>query len=126
MLAAGNGSEDILKAMNRGPSLLNLKDADGGTAAMSAAAHCHVSVSKYLIEKKVDLNATDSDGWTALMYACTVGNKEEVELLIAAGADASIKNSDGHTAMDICKQSKKSHPLIKILDPLEPMPTVAE
>jgi ankyrin repeat protein len=60
------------------------------------------------------------------MYACTVGNKEEVELLIAAGADASIKNSDGHTAMDICKQSKKSHPLIKILDPLEPMPTVAE
>ena len=115
-----------LKAMYRGPSLLNLKDADGGTAAMSAAVHCHVSVLKYLIEKKVDLNATDSDGWTALMYACTVGNKEEVELLIAAGADASIKNSDGHTAMDICKQSKKSHPLIKILDPLEPMPTVAE
>ena len=60
------------------------------------------------------------------MYAVTVGDAVCVAKLIEAGADASIKNSDGHTAMDICKQSKKSHPLIKILDPLEPMPTVAE
>ena len=29
MIAASEGSTDILKAMNRGPSLLNLKDADG-------------------------------------------------------------------------------------------------
>ena len=115
-----------LKAMNRGPSLLNLKDADGGTAAMSAAVHCHVSVLKYLIEKKVDLNATDSDGWTALMYACTVGNKEEVELLIAAGADASIKNNDGDTAMALCKQSKKRYNLIQIIDPKEPLPDITE
>ena len=39
MIAASNGSTEILKAMGRGPSLLNLKDADGGTAAMSAAVH---------------------------------------------------------------------------------------
>lgn len=44
MIAASNGSTEILKAMGRGPSLLNLKDADGGTAAMSAAVHKHSSV----------------------------------------------------------------------------------
>ena len=48
MLAAGAGSTEILKAMNRGPSLLDLKDADGGTAAMSAAAHSHSSVLDYV------------------------------------------------------------------------------
>ena len=44
MIAASNGSTETLKAMGRGPSLLNLKDADGGTAAMSAAVHKHSSV----------------------------------------------------------------------------------
>jgi len=44
MIAASNGSTEILKAMGRGPSLLDLKDADGGTAAMSAAVHKHSSV----------------------------------------------------------------------------------
>ena len=44
MIAASNGSTEILKAMGRGPSLLNLKDADGGTAAMYAAVHKHSSV----------------------------------------------------------------------------------
>jgi hypothetical protein len=48
MLAAGAGSTDILKAMNRGPSLLNMADADGGTAAMSAAVHSHGSVLDYV------------------------------------------------------------------------------
>ena len=37
MIAASNGNTEILKALGRGPSLLNLKDADGGTAAMTAA-----------------------------------------------------------------------------------------
>ena len=44
MIAASNGSTEILKAMGRGPSLLNLKDADGGTAVMTAAVHKHSSV----------------------------------------------------------------------------------
>jgi hypothetical protein len=44
MLAASVGSVDILKALNRGPSLLDLRDADEGTAAMSAAVHSHASV----------------------------------------------------------------------------------
>jgi len=48
MLAASAGCAEILKVMNRGPSLLNLKDADGGTAAMSAAVHSHSSVLDYV------------------------------------------------------------------------------
>ena len=79
-----------------------------------------------LIQKKVDLNAVDGDGWTALMYAVSVGAAEAVSRLIAAGVDTSIKNSDGDTAMDMCKASKKRHALIQLIDPKEPMPTVAE
>lgn len=271
MIAASEGSTDILKAMNRGPSLLNLKDADGGTAAMTAAVHKHGSVLDYvrpvfsprqdrsaearsrparaqpsraperpgsiaihdaprarartparrsgrpdppararrdsprsprsprsasarakrkplegfphsrsdrdddgsipahvleagrparpsafsrtsassfpssslaltssppsspslrpktqLIEKKVDLNATDRDGWTALMYAVTVGAAEAVGKLVAAGVDVTIKNADGDTALDLAKANKKRHNLIQIINPSEPMPTVAE
>mmetsp|Transcript_26300 Transcript_26300/g.42152 ORF Transcript_26300/g.42152 Transcript_26300/m.42152 type:complete len:178 (+) Transcript_26300:127-660(+) len=126
MLAASAGCAEILKVMNRGPSLLNLKDADGGTAAMSAAVHSHSSVLDYLIEKKVDLNAVDGDGWTALMYACSVGAADAVAKLVANGADASLKNAAGDSAMDMCKASKKRHNLIQVLNPAEPMPAVAE
>ncbi len=74
----------------------------------------------------MDLNATDSDGWTALMYAVTVGDAVCVEKLVKAGADISIKNADGETAIDLCKQSKKRHPLIQIIDPKEPLPEINE
>eukprot|EP00227_Mantoniella_beaufortii_P012991 CAMPEP_0197586322 /NCGR_PEP_ID=MMETSP1326-20131121/8320_1 /TAXON_ID=1155430 /ORGANISM="Genus nov. species nov., Strain RCC2288" /LENGTH=177 /DNA_ID=CAMNT_0043150925 /DNA_START=99 /DNA_END=632 /DNA_ORIENTATION=- len=126
MLAASIGSTDVLKAMNRGPSLLDLQSADGGTAAMSAAVHSHAGVLDFLIEKKVDLNAVDEDGWTALMFACSVGSVAAVTALVKAGVNASIKNSDGATAMDLCKANKKRHGLIQILDPKEPLPTVSE
>ena len=48
MIAASNGNTEILKALGRGPSLLNLKDADGGTAAMTAAVHHHGTVLDYV------------------------------------------------------------------------------
>ena len=79
-----------------------------------------------MVAEKVDLNAQDSDGWTALMYAVTVGGAEAVSKLVAAGVDASVKNTDGDTAMDLAKANSKRHNLIQILDPKEPMPTVAE
>ena len=44
MIAAGGGHVGVLKAMQRGPSLLNLQAADGGTAAQSAAAHGQLDV----------------------------------------------------------------------------------
>merc|ERR1712164_93284 len=73
MFAASGGHVDVLKAMQRGPSLLDLPSADGGTAAMSAAAHGYADVLAYIIEKKCNLNAQDEDGWTALMYAVAAG-----------------------------------------------------
>ena len=61
MIAAGAGHVDVLKAMQRGPSMLDLKAADGGTPAMSAAVHGYKEVLDYLISKNVDLNAQDED-----------------------------------------------------------------
>ena len=74
MFAASGGHVDVLKAMQRGPSLLDLTAEDGGTPAMSAAAHGYADVLAYIIEKKCNLNAQDEDGWTALMYASQNGH----------------------------------------------------
>lgn len=79
-----------------------------------------------LIEKKVDLDAQDADGWTALMYAVTVGSAASVSALIKAGVKTETKNNDGETAMDLAKANKKRHNLIQIINPTEPLPTVAE
>jgi len=107
MFAASGGHVEVLKAMQRGPSLLDLPSADGGTAAMSAAAHGYGDVLSYIIEKKCNLNAQDEDGWTALMYAVAAGNVENVARLIAAGANPKIKNSDGDDAAKLAAGKNK-------------------
>ncbi|CEG01398.1 Ankyrin repeat [Ostreococcus tauri] len=107
MFAASGGHVDVLKAMQRGSSLLDLQSADGGTPAMSAAAHSYGDVLQYLIEKKVNLNAQDEDGWTALMYAVCAGNVNNVARLVAAGADTKIKNNDGETAIQLADGKHK-------------------
>ena len=107
MFAASGGHVDVLKAMQRGPSLLDLPSADGGTAAMSAAAHGYADVLAYIIEKKCNLNAQDEDGWTALMYAVAAGSVENVQRLIAAGANPKIKNNDGETAAKLADGKNK-------------------
>ena len=98
MIAAGAGHVDVLKAMQRGPSMLDLKAADGGTPAMSAAVHGYKEVLDYLISKNVDLNAQDEDGWTALHFAVMANAASSVKALLAAGVRTDIKNSDGDTA----------------------------
>ena len=106
MIAAGAGHVDVLKAMQRGPSMLDLKAADGGTPAMSAAVHGYKEVLDYLISKKVDLNAQDEDGWTALHFAVMANAASSVKALLAAGAKTDIKNSDGDTAEMLAQGSK--------------------
>lgn len=101
MFAASGGHLDVLKAMQRGASLLDLQAADGGTPAMSAAAHSYGDVLQYIIEQKCNLNAQDEDGWTALMYAVCSGNVDNVARLVKAGADVKIKNKDGETAAQL-------------------------
>ena len=106
MIAAGAGHVDVLKAMQRGPSMLDLKAADGGTPAMSAAVHGYKEVLDYLISKNVDLNAQDEDGWTALHFAVMANAASSVKALLAAGVRADIKNSDGDTAEGLAQGSK--------------------
>ena len=107
MFAASGGHVDVLKAMQRGPSLLDLTAEDGGTPAMSAAAHGFGDVLQLIIDKKCNLNAQDEDGWTALMYAVCAGNVENVARLVAAGADVKIKNKDGDDAKKLATGKNK-------------------
>lgn len=114
MFAASGGHVDVLKAMQRGPSLLNLQSADGGTPAMSAAAHGFADVLQFIIDKKCDLDKQDEDGWTALMYAVCSHNVENVKRLVNAGAKVDIKNNDGETAAQLAGGKNKDE-ILRVL-----------
>jgi ankyrin repeat protein len=80
---------------------VNVKDENGRTALMAAAARGNGYFAKTLIQlgKNVDVNAKDKKGWTALMMAAVSGNVDCVENLIAAGAKVNAKNNEGCTAL---------------------------
>jgi len=115
MFAASGGHVDVLKALQRGSSMLDLQSADGGTPAMSAAAHGYSDVLQFIIDKKCNLDAQDEDGWTALMYAVCAGNVANVQRLVAAGANTKLKNKDGQDAAKLAEGKNKE----KILDALK-------
>ena len=126
MFAASGGHVDVLKAMQRGPSLLDLTAEDGGTPAMSAAAHGFGDVLQLIIDKKCNLNAQDEDGWTALMYAVCAGNVENVARLVAAGADVKIKNKDGDDAKKLATGKNKDKLLAALRGKLDSIGEVRE
>lgn len=70
----------------------NLKNEEGQTLLMKAAAVGNLDLVKILIKAGAEVNATDPQGWTALMKALynhemNRGFPEVVHALIEAGAD---------------------------------------
>jgi len=127
MFAASGGHVEVLRAMQRGPSLLNLAAEDGGTPVMSAAAHGHMDVLQLLISKDVDLNVQDEDGWTALMFATAAGLKGTVAQLLKAGVDTELKNVEGDTALALARSSKHDKGQIAdLLSGKEPLANIPE
>jgi ankyrin repeat protein len=71
------------------------------TPLMSAAAHGHDEIVKFLIDSKADANITDDDGFTALLSACisNFSSPKIVSLLLDAGAKIDAVNKFGYTAL---------------------------
>ncbi|XP_017311813.1 kinase D-interacting substrate of 220 kDa B isoform X1 [Ictalurus punctatus] len=87
MLAAEQGSLEIVQELIRRGANVNLDDVDCWSALISAAKEGHVDVVKELLENSAYIEHRDMGGWTALMWAAYKGRVEVAEVLLENGAN---------------------------------------
>ncbi|XP_036941658.1 kinase D-interacting substrate of 220 kDa B isoform X1 [Acanthopagrus latus] len=87
MLAAEQGSLEIVQELVRRGANVNLDDVDCWSALISAAKEGHVDVVKELLENSAYIEHRDMGGWTALMWAAYKGRVDVTELLLEHGAN---------------------------------------
>ncbi|CAJ1077810.1 kinase D-interacting substrate of 220 kDa B isoform X4 [Xyrichtys novacula] len=87
MLAAEQGSLEIVQELIRRGANVNLDDVDCWSALISAAKEGHVDVVKELLENSAYIEHRDMGGWTALMWAAYKGRVDVVNLLLEHGAN---------------------------------------
>ncbi|XP_029114177.1 kinase D-interacting substrate of 220 kDa B isoform X3 [Scleropages formosus] len=90
MLAAEQGSVEIVQELVRRGANVNLDDVDGWTALISAAKEGHVEVVRELLANNANLEHRDMGGWSALMWAAYKGRVEVARLLLEKGANPNI------------------------------------
>ncbi len=121
MIAANEGELEIVRLIVEAGANLDLKDADGCTAAGIAEQKNRTEIVNYLadarpelhavamagdlensrrlIEENIDVNCVDVDQQTALMKAAEAGQTRMVAFLLAVGALPDMQDKDGLTAM---------------------------
>ncbi|MBS1259437.1 MAG: hypothetical protein MAG551_02507 [Candidatus Scalindua arabica] len=115
--AAINGDTDTVKSVlaEGGDVNINIKDENGNTALMHAAAGSKVDIAKILIDAGANVNAKNRKRDTALIIAAWHGQVNMVEALINAGADVSVKNKDGNTALKIAAEINDQKKITSLL-----------
>jgi hypothetical protein len=99
MLAAEDGSSEVVEALLDKGADINAKTKDGYTALMAAAYGGKRTTVTTLLDKGADVNAKDDNGWTALMSAARTGHRNAAEVLLDRGADVNAKTKGGWTAL---------------------------
>ncbi|XP_037541917.1 kinase D-interacting substrate of 220 kDa B isoform X2 [Nematolebias whitei] len=87
MLAAEQGSLEIVQELLRRGANVNLDDVDCWSALISAAKEGHVEVVKELLENSAYIEHRDMGGWTALMWASYKGRVEITRMLLEEGGN---------------------------------------
>ncbi|CAN9507998.1 unnamed protein product [Ophioblennius macclurei] len=87
MLAAEQGSLDIVQELIRRGADINLDDVDCWSALLCAAKEGHGEVVKELLDNSAYIEHRDMGGWTALMWAAYKGREDVTELLLEHGAN---------------------------------------
>ncbi|XP_076129143.1 kinase D-interacting substrate of 220 kDa B isoform X1 [Alosa pseudoharengus] len=93
MLAAEQGSLEIIQELIRRGANVNLDDVDCWSALICAAKEGHVDVVKELLESSAYIEHRDMGGWTALMWAAYKGRVEVTQVLLENEANP---NTTGH------------------------------
>ncbi|XP_028296274.1 kinase D-interacting substrate of 220 kDa B isoform X2 [Gouania willdenowi] len=87
MVAAEQGSMDIVSELIRRGANVNLDDVDCWSALICAAKEGHLEVVKELLENSAYIEHRDMGGWTALMWAAYKGREEVTKVLLEHGAN---------------------------------------
>ncbi|KAK3563407.1 hypothetical protein QTP86_026229, partial [Hemibagrus guttatus] len=95
MLAAEQGSVEIVQELIRRGANVNLDDVDCWTALISASKEGHVEVVQELLANNANLEHRDMGGWTALMWGAYKGRVEVARLLLEKGANPNITGQYG-------------------------------
>ncbi|XP_034153163.1 kinase D-interacting substrate of 220 kDa B isoform X3 [Esox lucius] len=90
MVAAEQGSLEMVQELIRRGANVNLDDVDCWTALISAAKEGHVDVVRDLLANNANLEHRDMGGWSALMWAAYKGRVEVAKLLLEKGASPNI------------------------------------
>ena len=93
-LCRNGDANGVTRALNAGLSA-NVKDKDGRSALMYAAAYGNVETVNVLLKAGADVAYY---GGSALMHAAVHGKVDNIDALLKAGADVQAKNNSGATA----------------------------
>jgi ankyrin repeat protein len=113
-------AKEVINRINNNPQLLDMQDASGSTALITAAVWGKPDITQQLIELGAQLNLQDNNGETALLHAIvdpSATTTHEVyttiaQRLIDAGADLTLENNGGQTALDKAT-AKNNHAVLK-------------
>ncbi|KAL0969348.1 hypothetical protein UPYG_G00225920 [Umbra pygmaea] len=90
MVAAEQGSLEMVQELITRGANVNMDDVDCWTALIAAAKEGHVDVVKELLANNANLEHRDMGGWSALMWASYKGRGDVAKLLLEKGANPNI------------------------------------
>lgn len=119
--AQRSNSEDLLTAIRdndsgrilsivetNGPSIVNMRGYEGGTALTMAAQKRNMPYVQFLLGNKADPNLATRDGETPLVIATRLGWIEGVQILLSAGAHVDGTNKMGETPLILAVHSRNT------------------
>lgn len=98
---------DVLREIDREPSLLEAHSSDGWTPLHLAAFFGHAELAQALLDRgaKIESRSTNSMKNTPLHAAAAGGKADLVELLVKRGADVNSRQEGGWTALHAAAQA---------------------
>jgi hypothetical protein len=106
--APGLWSQGIASSSPHHNLSLDVRDAQGRTPLIDAAAAGQTGTVRTLLERGAGIDATAADGRTALIFAVQGGQMETVQALIAGGADLNKASRSTGTALNVAENTGKT------------------
>ncbi|MVW70905.1 ankyrin repeat domain-containing protein [Bordetella sp. 15P40C-2] len=98
LIAAAEGSLDVVKELIRQGADVNAKNNSGRTALSYASERKYVDLVTVLLANGARTDERDNEGLTPLLHAIQAQSLEIIDALIDAGADPDLKDRNGRSA----------------------------